>query len=86
MQAAFCIGAMVRWLDYNDTWLAAEWGHPSDNLVRSWPSPTGSEELGTGSHVGWAECNESHQIRWWDSLPRPSLHGSRCSHSDGPRV
>jgi 2-methylcitrate dehydratase len=31
-QAAFCIGAMVRWLDYNDTWLAAEWGHPSDNL------------------------------------------------------
>ncbi len=31
-QAAFNIGAMVRWLDYNDTWLAAEWGHPSDNL------------------------------------------------------
>jgi len=30
--AAFDIGAMVRWLDYNDTWLAAEWGHPSDNL------------------------------------------------------
>jgi 2-methylcitrate dehydratase len=32
VQAAFCIGAMVRWLDFNDTWLAAEWGHPSDNL------------------------------------------------------
>jgi 2-methylcitrate dehydratase len=32
VQAAFNIGAMVRWLDYNDTWLAAEWGHPSDNL------------------------------------------------------
>ncbi len=31
-QAAFDIGAMVRWLDFNDTWLAAEWGHPSDNL------------------------------------------------------
>ncbi len=30
--AAFNIGAMVRWLDYNDTWLAAEWGHPSDNI------------------------------------------------------
>jgi 2-methylcitrate dehydratase len=30
--AAFNIGAMIRWLDYNDTWLAAEWGHPSDNL------------------------------------------------------
>ena len=32
VQAAFSIGAMVRWLDFNDTWLAAEWGHPSDNL------------------------------------------------------
>ena len=32
IQAAFNIGAMIRWLDYNDTWLAAEWGHPSDNL------------------------------------------------------
>ncbi|WP_017430004.1 bifunctional 2-methylcitrate dehydratase/aconitate hydratase [Vreelandella jeotgali] len=30
--AAFDIGAAIRWLDYNDTWLAAEWGHPSDNL------------------------------------------------------
>ena len=30
--AAFNIGAAIRWLDYNDTWLAAEWGHPSDNL------------------------------------------------------
>ncbi|WP_141501176.1 bifunctional 2-methylcitrate dehydratase/aconitate hydratase [Paenibacillus luteus] len=30
--AAFNIGCMIRWLDYNDTWLAAEWGHPSDNL------------------------------------------------------
>ncbi|MCQ6557749.1 bifunctional 2-methylcitrate dehydratase/aconitate hydratase [Paenibacillus mendelii] len=30
--AAFSIGCMIRWLDYNDTWLAAEWGHPSDNL------------------------------------------------------
>jgi len=32
VRAAFNIGAMVRWLDFNDTWLAAEWGHPSDNL------------------------------------------------------
>jgi 2-methylcitrate dehydratase len=32
IQGAFNIGAMVRWLDFNDTWLAAEWGHPSDNL------------------------------------------------------
>ena len=32
LQAAFNLGAIVRWLDFNDTWLAAEWGHPSDNL------------------------------------------------------
>ena len=43
--AAFNIGTMVRWLDFNDTWLAAEWGHPSDNLgailgVADWVSRT----------------------------------------------
>jgi len=32
VQAAWSLGAMIRWLDFNDTWLAAEWGHPSDNL------------------------------------------------------
>jgi 2-methylcitrate dehydratase len=32
VQAAFNLGAMIRWLDFNDTWLAAEWGHPSDNI------------------------------------------------------
>jgi len=32
VSAAFNIGCMIRWLDFNDTWLAAEWGHPSDNL------------------------------------------------------
>lgn len=32
VKAAWDIGALVRWLDFNDTWLAAEWGHPSDNL------------------------------------------------------
>ncbi|PGH34145.1 2-methylcitrate dehydratase [[Emmonsia] crescens] len=45
VNAAFNIGAMVRWLDYNDCWLAAEWGHPSDNLggilaVADWISRT----------------------------------------------
>lgn len=45
VQAAFNIGTMVRWLDFNDTWLAAEWGHPSDNLgailaVADWQSRT----------------------------------------------
>ncbi len=47
VQAAFNIGAMIRWLDFNDTWLAAEWGHPSDNLggilaVADWLSRTGA--------------------------------------------
>src|SRR5512145_2707648 len=46
VQAAFNIGAMIRWLDFNDTWLAAEWGHPSDNLgailaVADWLSRNG---------------------------------------------
>ncbi|MEJ0047745.1 MAG: bifunctional 2-methylcitrate dehydratase/aconitate hydratase [Rhodospirillales bacterium] len=43
VMAAFNIGCMIRWLDFNDTWLAAEWGHPSDNLgailaVADWQS------------------------------------------------
>ena len=42
VKAAFDIGTLVRWLDFNDTWLAAEWGHPSDNLGGSWPRPISS--------------------------------------------
>lgn len=42
VKAAWDIGATIRWLDYNDTWLAAEWGHPSDNLGASSPWPTTS--------------------------------------------
>src|SRR5471030_1168314 len=49
VQAAFNIGAMIRWLDFNDTWLAAEWGHPSDNLggilaVADWLSRAALQE------------------------------------------
>jgi 2-methylcitrate dehydratase len=49
VQAAFNIGTMIRWLDYNDTWLAAEWGHPSDNLggilaVADWMSRSGQAD------------------------------------------
>jgi len=45
VQAAFNTGALIRWLDFNDTWLAAEWGHPSDNIggilaVADWLSRT----------------------------------------------
>jgi len=52
IQAAFNIGAMIRWLDFNDTWLAAEWGHPSDNLggilaTADWLSRT---RLAQGQH------------------------------------
>jgi 2-methylcitrate dehydratase len=50
VQAAFNIGAMIRWLDFNDTWLAAEWGHPSDNLggilaVADWLSRSGKNSI-----------------------------------------
>ena len=49
VKAAFDIGTMIRWLDFNDTWLAAEWGHPSDNLgailaVADWLSRTAIAE------------------------------------------
>ncbi|HZQ43166.1 MAG TPA: bifunctional 2-methylcitrate dehydratase/aconitate hydratase [Acidobacteriaceae bacterium] len=48
VQGAFNIGAMIRWLDFNDTWLAAEWGHPSDNVggilaVADWLSRNGKK-------------------------------------------
>ena len=51
VQAAFNLGAMIRWLDFNDTWLAAEWGHPSDNLgailaVADWVSRSAQAQGG----------------------------------------
>ena len=50
VQGAFNIGAAIRWLDFNDTWLAAEWGHPSDNLgailaVADWLNRSGQKQL-----------------------------------------
>ncbi len=59
VQAAFNIGTIVRWLDFNDTWLAAEWGHPSDNLgailaVSDWISrnkAAGQPLAAFGSHL-----------------------------------
>src|SRR6476469_8386563 len=50
IQAAFNIGTIIRWLDFNDTWLAAEWGHRSDNLggilaVADWLSRNGRRGL-----------------------------------------
>lgn len=58
VNGAFNIGAMIRWLDYNDCWLAAEWGHPSDNLggilaVADWASRTNRAggKVGTGAVI-----------------------------------
>src|SRR5712675_3389273 len=56
VQAAFNIGTMIRWLDFNDTWLAAEWGHPSDNLggilaVADWLSRKRLAEGGEALYV-----------------------------------
>ena len=42
VKAAWDIGCIIRWLDYNDTWLAAEWGHPSDNLGAILAQPPGA--------------------------------------------
>ncbi|MCR9197354.1 MAG: bifunctional 2-methylcitrate dehydratase/aconitate hydratase [Planctomycetaceae bacterium] len=56
LQAAFNVGAMVRWLDFNDTWLAAEWGHPSDNLggllpAAAWLSRQHSRQAAAGAGI-----------------------------------
>ena len=57
VRGAFNIGAMIRWLDYNDCWLAAEWGHPSDNLggilaVADWLSRTNKANGKPGVKMG----------------------------------
>jgi len=70
VQAAFNIGAMIRWLDFNDTWLAAEWGHPSDNLggilaTADWLSRTAIAQGGrplTMKHVLTAMI-KAHEIQ-----------------------
>lgn len=56
VNGAFNFGAMIRWLDYNDCWLAAEWGHPSDNLgailaVADWVTRTNKAAAAPGSKV-----------------------------------
>lgn len=70
VQAAFCIGTQVRWLDFNDTWLAAEWGHPSDNLgailaVGDWLDRKAEREGGSRITIrdilGWAI--KAHEIQ-----------------------
>src|SRR6201997_3247148 len=67
VQAAFNIGAMIRWLDFNDTWLAAEWGHPSDNLggilaVADWLSRSNAQSRLTMRQVLTAMI-KAHEIQ-----------------------
>ena len=71
VQGAFNIGAIVRWLDFNDTWLAAEWGHPSDNLgailaVADWISrnkSTGSPLSAFGSQLSALSSQPAPTVR-----------------------
>jgi 2-methylcitrate dehydratase len=67
-QAAFNLGVLIRYLDFNDTWLAAEWGHPSDNLgailaVADYVSQRNVSE-GTSDHQARSDCNDkAHEIQ-----------------------
>lgn len=66
VQAAFNMGTMIRWLDFNDTWLAAEWGHPSDNLgailaVSDWLNRTGQKSVTIGDIL--ASMVKAHEIQ-----------------------
>ncbi|MGH8146343.1 MAG: bifunctional 2-methylcitrate dehydratase/aconitate hydratase [Rhodanobacteraceae bacterium] len=85
-QAAFCIGAQIRWLDFNDTWLAAEWGHPSDNLgtilaVADWHSRKamreGGQPLTVRDVLGWAI--KAHEIQGCYAL-RNSFNRAGMDH------
>ena len=65
-QAAFCIGTQIRWLDFNGAWLAAEWGHPSDNLgtilaIADWSSRSGGRKFSVHDVLGWAI--KAHEIQ-----------------------
>jgi 2-methylcitrate dehydratase len=65
-QAAFNIGTQVRWLDFNDTWLAAEWGHPSDNLgtilaVADYLARKEGQSITVRDVLGWAI--KAHEIQ-----------------------
>lgn len=71
-RGAFNLGTMIRWLDYNDTWLAAEWGHPSDNIgavlaaghlvsVSDAVGPSGGSPMTVGDMLGW--ITKAHEIQ-----------------------
>src|SRR5882724_3540002 len=70
VQAAFNIGTIVRWLDYNDTWLAAEWGHPSDNLGAILAT---ADWVSRNKAAGSKLSAFSSQLSALDSRPAPTV-------------
>ena len=98
VQAAFNIGTMIRWLDFNDTWLAAEWGHPSDNLggilaVADYLSRRAAAETREPMHVRdlLTAMIKAHEIQGVSALensfnrvgPRPRDSRARRNHGRG---
>ncbi|MEM9079257.1 MAG: bifunctional 2-methylcitrate dehydratase/aconitate hydratase [Verrucomicrobiota bacterium] len=66
VRAAFNLGAMIRWLDFNDTWLAAEWGHPSDNLggiisLADYLHRSAKKSFTVGDILHW--CIKAHEVQ-----------------------
>ncbi len=70
VQAAFNIGTIVRWLDFNDTWLAAEWGHPSDNLGAILAT---TDWISRNKATGTKLSAFSTQLSALDSRPAPTV-------------
>ncbi|KAI9831748.1 MAG: hypothetical protein M1826_003079 [Phylliscum demangeonii] len=92
VRGAFNIGTMIRWLDYNDCWLAAEWGHPSDNLggilaVADWVSRSnrrpGGRKVGKGAVLQvadvWRAMVKAHEIQGCLALEN-SFNGVGLDH------
>jgi len=66
VRAAFNLGVMIRWLDFNDTWLAAEWGHPSDNLggiiaLADYLHRSGQRSITVADVLGWSI--KAHEVQ-----------------------
>src|SRR3954465_11393400 len=70
VQAAFNIGTIVRWLDFNDTWLAAEWGPPSDNLGATLAT---ADWISRNKAAGAKLSAFSSQLSALDSQPAPTV-------------
>ena len=51
LKAAWDFGVMTRWLDFNDTWLASEWGHPSDNIGALWAASFVCNHVSTATRL-----------------------------------